>query len=77
VLAAPPDERVVAQRGGWYPTAVPVSTVEPSSWPEWLEHSPSMVWLLDHDDDEEYHPNRNTMKIANIIYNEHDDESYS
>jgi hypothetical protein len=40
-------------------------------------HSPSMVWLLDHDDDEEYHPNRNTMKIANIIYNEHDDESYS
>jgi hypothetical protein len=33
--------------------------------------------LLDHDDDDEYHPNRNTMKIANIIYNERDDESYS
>jgi hypothetical protein len=29
---------------------------------------------LDHDDDDEYHPNRNAMKIANIIYNEHDDE---
>jgi hypothetical protein len=33
--------------------------------------------LLDHDDDDEYHPNRNIMKIANIIYNERDDESYS
>jgi hypothetical protein len=34
--------------------------------------------LLDHDDyDDEYHPNRNAMKIANIIYNEHDDEFYS
>jgi hypothetical protein len=32
--------------------------------------------LLDHDNDE-YHPNRNAMKIANIIYNECDDESYS
>jgi hypothetical protein len=21
------------------------SAVEPSSWPEWLERSPSMVWL--------------------------------
>jgi gluconate kinase len=33
--------------------------------------------LLDHDDGDEYHPNRNAMKIANIIYNERDDESYS
>jgi hypothetical protein len=32
--------------------------------------------LLDHDDDE-YHPTRNAMKIANVIYNERDDESYS
>jgi hypothetical protein len=30
----------------------------------WLQLST----LLDHDDDDdEYHPNRNTMKIANII----------
>jgi hypothetical protein len=27
--------------------------------------------------DDEYHPNRNTMKIANIIYNECDDEFHS
>jgi hypothetical protein len=35
--------------------------------------------LLDYDDDndDEYHPNRNAMKIANIIYNEHDDEFHS
>jgi hypothetical protein len=32
--------------------------------------------LLD-DDDDEYHPNINTMKIANIIYNERDDEFHS
>jgi hypothetical protein len=25
--------------------------------------------LLDHDDDDEYRPNRNTKEIANIIYN--------
>jgi hypothetical protein len=31
--------------------------------------------LLDHDD--EYHPNRNAIKIANIIYNERDDEFHS
>jgi hypothetical protein len=31
--------------------------------------------LIDHDDDD--HPNRRTTKIANIIYNERDDESYS
>jgi hypothetical protein len=31
--------------------------------------------LVDLDDD--HHPNRNAMKIANIIYNERDDESYS
>jgi hypothetical protein len=24
--------------------------------------------LLDHDHDDEYHPNRNAMKIANIVY---------
>jgi hypothetical protein len=24
--------------------------------------------LLDYDDDDEYHPNRNAMKIANIVY---------
>jgi hypothetical protein len=24
--------------------------------------------LLDHDDDDEYHSNRNGMKIANIVY---------
>jgi hypothetical protein len=29
------------------------------------------------DDDDEYHPNINTMKIANIIYNERDDEFHS
>jgi hypothetical protein len=33
--------------------------------------------LLDHDDDDEYHPNRNAMKIANIIHNERDDEFHS
>jgi hypothetical protein len=33
--------------------------------------------LLNHDDDDEYHPNRNNMKIANIIYNEHGDEFHS
>jgi hypothetical protein len=33
--------------------------------------------LLDHDDDDEYHPNRNAMKIANIIHNECDDEFHS
>jgi hypothetical protein len=33
--------------------------------------------LLNHDDDNEYHPNRNAMKIANMIYNKHDDEFYS
>jgi hypothetical protein len=32
--------------------------------------------LLDHDDDE-YHPNRNVIKIANIIYNERDVEFHS
>jgi hypothetical protein len=32
--------------------------------------------LLDHDDDE-YHPNRNAIKIANIIYHERDDEFHS
>jgi hypothetical protein len=32
--------------------------------------------LLDHGDDK-YDSNRNAMKIANIIYNERDDESYS
>jgi hypothetical protein len=37
----------------------------------WLQ--PSI--LLDHDD--EYHPNRNAMKIANIIYNERDGELHS
>jgi hypothetical protein len=26
--------------------------------------------LPDHDDDDEYNPNRNVVKIANIIYNE-------
>jgi hypothetical protein len=31
--------------------------------------------LLDHDD--EYHLNRNAIKIANIIYNERDDEFHS
>jgi hypothetical protein len=24
--------------------------------------------LLDHDDDDEYHPNRKAMKIANMVY---------
>jgi hypothetical protein len=33
--------------------------------------------LLDHDDDDEYYPNRNAIKIENVIYNERDDESYS
>jgi hypothetical protein len=33
--------------------------------------------LLDHDDDDEYHPNRNAMKIANIIYNKRDDKFHS
>jgi hypothetical protein len=33
--------------------------------------------LRDHDDDDEYHPNKNAMKIATIIYKEHGDESYS
>jgi hypothetical protein len=33
--------------------------------------------LLDHDDDDEYHPNRNAMKIANIMHNECDDEFHS
>jgi hypothetical protein len=33
--------------------------------------------LLDHDDDDEYHLNRNAIKIANIIYNERDDEFHS
>jgi hypothetical protein len=33
--------------------------------------------LLDHDDDDEYHPNRNAMKIANIIWYERDDEFHS
>jgi hypothetical protein len=40
----------------------------------------SKLWLqlsilLDHDD--EYHPNRNTMKLANFMHNEHDDEFHS
>jgi hypothetical protein len=30
---------------------------------------PKLSILLDHDDDDEYHPNRNTMKITNIIMN--------
>jgi hypothetical protein len=37
---------------------------------------PKLSILLDHDNDDEYHSNRNAMKIANIIYNERDDESY-
>jgi hypothetical protein len=32
--------------------------------------------LLDHNDDK-YHPNKNAMKIANIIHNEKDDEFHS
>jgi hypothetical protein len=37
----------------------------------------TIIILLDHDDDE-YHPNRNAMKIAkNHIYNERDDEFHS
>jgi hypothetical protein len=41
----PPNECGVAQKGGQYPAAAPPSMVEPSSWPEWPECSPSMVWL--------------------------------
>jgi hypothetical protein len=37
----------------------------------WLQLS---ILLDCHGD--EYHPNKNAMKIANIIYNERDDESY-
>jgi hypothetical protein len=37
---------------------------------------PKLSILLDHGDDDEYHPNRNAMKIENIIYNERDDECY-
>jgi hypothetical protein len=33
--------------------------------------------LLDHDDDDKRHPNRNAMKIANIIHNERDNEFHS
>jgi hypothetical protein len=39
----------------------------------WLQLS----MLLDHDDDDEYHPNRKAMKIANIMHNECDDEFHS
>jgi hypothetical protein len=39
----------------------------------WLQLS----MLLDHDDDDEYHPNRKAMKIANIMHNERDDEFHS
>jgi hypothetical protein len=33
--------------------------------------------LLDHVDDDEYHSNRNAMKITNIMHNERDDEFHS
>jgi hypothetical protein len=44
-LTAPPDKCVIARKGGRYPVAVPRFVMEPSSLPEWLEHSPSMGWL--------------------------------
>jgi hypothetical protein len=33
--------------------------------------------LVDHVDNDEHHPNRNDMKITNIIYNERDNEFHS
>jgi hypothetical protein len=44
-LIAPPDEHVNARWGGRCPAVVPPPVVKPSSWSEWLEHSPSMVCL--------------------------------
>jgi hypothetical protein len=35
----------IAEEGGWYSTVAPPSAVEPSSWLEWPERSPSMLWL--------------------------------
>jgi hypothetical protein len=29
----------------------------------------TIIILLDHDDDHKHHPNKNAMKIANIIHN--------
>jgi hypothetical protein len=33
--------------------------------------------LLDRDDDDEYNPNTNAMKIENIMHNERNDEFHS
>jgi hypothetical protein len=43
--AAPRDERNVGPKGGQFQAAVLPSAVEPSSWPERPQRSPSMVWL--------------------------------
>jgi hypothetical protein len=29
----------------------------------------TIIILLDHDDDDKHHPNKNAIKIANIIHN--------
>jgi hypothetical protein len=29
----------------------------------------TIIILLDHDEDDKHHPNKNAMKIANIIHN--------
>jgi hypothetical protein len=45
VPAAPRDEHDVVRKGGRFSATVPPSMGEPSSWPEQLECSPSLVWL--------------------------------
>jgi hypothetical protein len=42
-LIALPDECIIARWEGRCPVEALLSMVEPSSWPEWLEHSPCMV----------------------------------